>query len=124
MPDALRILLWRTLALMALGVAALGIPLPGLPTVPFVLVAAWAGARGWPALEAKLLAHPKYGPAVTAWRESRAISRKAKCLASLMMLLSTLVLLLSSAPVMLKVLLILFLCAVAIWLWRRPEPIR
>ena len=42
--------------------AAIGAVLPGLPTVPFLLVAAWAGGKGWPALEVKLLNHPRYGP--------------------------------------------------------------
>ncbi|MGX5915358.1 YbaN family protein [Aliidiomarina sp. Khilg15.8] len=123
MRNMLRQLFWRTLAVLALALAAVGIPLPGLPTVPFVLVAAWAGARGWPSLEAKLLTHPRYGPAVSAWRQNRAIPRKAKFIASAMMLISSLLLTASNAPVMLKIALIVFLCGVAIWLWRRPEPV-
>ncbi|HPU51492.1 MAG TPA: DUF454 family protein, partial [Burkholderiaceae bacterium] len=48
--------LWRLLALLCVVLGLIGVILPGLPTVPFLLVAAWAGGRGWPRLEAWLLA--------------------------------------------------------------------
>lgn len=37
---------WWLLAYASLGLALVGIVLPGLPTVPFVLLAAFAAARG------------------------------------------------------------------------------
>ena len=55
-------LLWRTLALAALALGLLGVFVPGLPTVPFLLVAAWAGSRGWTWLEQWLLNHPATAP--------------------------------------------------------------
>ena len=45
---AVVVLLWRVLALVCVALALVGVVLPGLPTVPFLLVAAWAGSRGWP----------------------------------------------------------------------------
>lgn len=122
MLHTLRVLCWRALAVFALALAAIGIPLPGLPTVPFVLVAAWAGSRGWPSLEATLVQHPTYGPSILAWRHRRAVPRKAKYIAILMMVVSALMLFASNAPAMLKIALPLFLICVAMWLWRRPEP--
>src|SRR5690606_19019222 len=47
--------LWRSLAIACVALALLGTVLPVLPTVPFLLVAAWAGSRGWPRLETWLL---------------------------------------------------------------------
>ena len=70
----------------ALGVA--GVVLPGIPGVPFLLLAAWAGSRGWPAFERWLLAHPRLGPPVQAWRDHGAVPRHAKWWASAMMSLS------------------------------------
>lgn len=118
---AIRTLCWRALALVSLLLGLLGIPLPGLPTVPFLLLSAWAAGKGWPALEAKLLAHPTYGPAIINWRRYGRVSRRAKWLATGMMALSVIMLQLSMAPVWLKIALPLFLLLVAIWLWCRPE---
>ena len=39
---------WRFIAVIALLLAAVGILLPIMPTVPFLLGATWAASRGWP----------------------------------------------------------------------------
>ncbi|WP_337842510.1 YbaN family protein [Rheinheimera sp.] len=114
-------LFWRALALVSLALGLLGIPLPGLPTVPFLLLSAWAAGKGWPAFELWLVQHPKFGPPVRRWREQGAVPRKAKWLASVMMLLSAGLLWLSASPLWLKVAVPLLLLAVACWLWCRPE---
>lgn len=58
--------------------AMIGIVLPIMPTVPFLLLAAFCFARSNPAWERRLLEHPRYGPPLRQWRDRRAISRKAK----------------------------------------------
>lgn len=116
-----RRLAWRALALGCVALGAIGALLPGLPTVPFLLVAAWAGSRGWPALEARLLAHPKYGSDIRRWREHGAVPRRAKRASSAMMVFSAGVIVLSSLPLAAKVGLPVFMACVAGWLWRRPE---
>lgn len=115
------VLLWRALALVCVALGLIGIFLPGLPTVPFLLVAAWAGGRGWPRLEAWLLAHPRHGPHIRRWRDHRAVPRRAKWFASATMVASTVLIALSGAPLALKIGLPLLMSAVAWWLWRRPE---
>lgn len=64
------------LASVALGTVGTFVPL--LPTVPFLLLAVFCFARSNPAWEARLLSHPRWGPALHDWRERRAISRKGK----------------------------------------------
>ncbi len=63
---------------MSLGLGTAGVFLPLLPTVPFVLLAAFCFARSSPRLEHWLLRHEHFGPHIHAWRESRAISRSGK----------------------------------------------
>jgi len=116
-----RTLFWRVIAALSLLLGLIGIPLPGLPTVPFVLLSAWAAGKGWPSLEQKLLLHPTLGPPLQRWRSHGIVPRKAKLLASMMMLLSIILIQFSSAPFWLRIGIPLFLSCVAIWLWRRPE---
>lgn len=117
----LSLVFWRSLALVTLLLGLIGIFVPGLPTVPFLLVAAWAGGRGWPRLERWLLNHPKHGPAIHRWRDHGAVPRSAKWGATLTMLLSTGVIALSPAPLAVKVGVPAVMLAVGTWLWLRPE---
>ena len=70
--------LWSAAGLAFVGLGALGAVLPILPTVPFLLLAVFCFARGNRAWEARLLAHPRWGPPLRDWRQRRAISRGAK----------------------------------------------
>jgi uncharacterized protein len=116
-----RILIWRACAVAALVLGVVGVALPVLPTAPFLILAAWAGGKGWPALERRLLAHPRYGAQIRQWRERGAVPRNAKILASVMMIGSALGLQFTSTPDWVRYGVPLLLLLVAIWLWRRPE---
>ncbi len=80
--------LWTGAGLALVAIGAVGAFLPLLPTVPFLLLAAFCFAKGNPAWEQRLLDHPKYGPALRQWRERRAISRRAKKAALVAMAIS------------------------------------
>jgi len=62
--------LWRRSAgaLLAPGFGLIGSVVPGLPTVPFLLLAAWSGSQGWPAVERWPLEHPRHGEVIRHWR--------------------------------------------------------
>jgi uncharacterized membrane protein YbaN (DUF454 family) len=49
-----------------------------MPTVPFMLLAAFFFARSNPRWEQRLLDDPRFGPHIRAWRDRRAIGRPAK----------------------------------------------
>lgn len=69
--------------LVSLALAGIGILVPILPTVPFVILAAFCFARSSPSLERRLVEHPTFGPHIAAWRTRGAISRKGKIAAAL-----------------------------------------
>jgi uncharacterized membrane protein YbaN (DUF454 family) len=74
----MRRLFYLLLGLASLALGTAGAFLPLLPTVPFVLLAAFCFARSSPALERRLLENRQFGPHIRAWREHRAVSRSGK----------------------------------------------
>jgi uncharacterized protein len=123
MTELLRIMVWRCIALIFLLLALIGIALPVMPTVPFLLVAAWAGGKGWPILEQKLLAHPTYGPQIKQWREFGVVRRTPKVITTVMMAGSWIMLTFSPIVLWLKLAVIGIMATILMWLWLRPEQI-
>ena len=106
--------------LASVGLGAIGVFLPLLPTVPFLILAAFCFARSSPKLEARLMNHPRYGHHLVAWREKGAVSRRAKWSATIAFAIS-----LAIGFVALALPWSLIPVAVAAisltWLWCRPE---
>jgi hypothetical protein len=75
-------LVWMICGLASLLLAIAGVVLPLVPTVPFLLLAAYCFARSSETLHDWLLGHPTLGPPIQHWRENGAISRRAKKLAT------------------------------------------
>lgn len=113
---------WLVLAWLCLLLALLGVALPGLPTTPFVLLAAAAAARGSERLHRRLREHRRFGRIITDWEREGAVSLAAKRLASLSMILCALVIHLTAPVWWLAVPPWLIMAAVAVWLWLRPSP--
>jgi uncharacterized protein len=70
--------LYLAFGLLCVAIGAVGAFLPLLPTVPFMLLAAFCFARSSPRLERRLLDDAVFGPHIRAWRDSRSVSRTAK----------------------------------------------
>lgn len=109
------------LALVSLALAVLGLFLPVVPTVPFVLLAAWAAARSSPRLSAWMESHPRMGPHILDWRRGGVVRRSAKWTATLLMGLSAITMLVVLHPHWLPYPIIACMAVVLLWLWRRPE---
>ena len=73
--------IYKLLGFIALGLAILGIPLPVLPTTPFLLLSAWFFARSSEKWHKWLLANNTFGPIIQNWEENRAISVRTKIVA-------------------------------------------
>ena len=113
---------WLLLAYVALGLGFIGIFLPGLPTVPFVLLAAFAAARGSEKLHRRLLADPRFGPMIRDWQAHGAVSRRAKWMATTMMTLAAVIMFLTAPKWWMAATGTTIMSVVATWLWCRPEP--
>ena len=109
------------LAVVSLLLGLMGLFLPVLPTVPFILLSAWAAARSSPRLLAWLEAHPAFGPMLTEWRRGGVVRRRAKWMATLTMGASAVFMLLTLPQRWIAGLLIACMACVLVWLWRRPE---
>ena len=104
-----------------LGLGLIGLVLPVVPQLPFLLLGAAAAAKGWPWLDERILAHPTFGPLVLAWRERRAIPRRARLFCMLGLAMATGVLFYLPTPAWLRLVWIAVAAAIAIWVARRPE---
>jgi len=80
--------IYRALGLLSVVLGLIGAVLPLLPTTPFLILAAYLFARSHPEWEARLLAHPKIGPSILAWRDHGAIPLFAKRLATVLLSIS------------------------------------
>jgi len=113
---------WWLLAYASLALGLIGVVVPGLPTVPFVLLAACAAARGSQRLHAWLLAHRQFGPVIRDWQTQGAVSRRAKRLATAMMAVCAVLMFVTAPKAWMAATGTAIMTVVAAWLWRRPEP--
>lgn len=125
MADTVR-LRWPYLLLAygCVGIGAVGVAVPGLPTTPFLLLAAWAAGRGDPRLRRRLHEHPRFGPLLRDWERERAIPGRAKAVAVLLLGVSWAVLSAASPHPMVPPLSGLLFAALAAYLLTRPSPTR
>lgn len=113
---------WWLLAYASLGLGLVGIVVPGLPTVPFVLLSAYAAARGSHKLHRWLLAHRRFGPMIDDWQRHGAVSRRAKWFALVTMATCAGVMFLTAPRPWMAATGTAIMAVVATWLWARPEP--
>ncbi len=70
--------IWAGLGCLSLLCGLIGVVLPLIPTVPFILLAAFLFARSSERLHNWLISHPKFGPPITDWQTYGAVSRRGK----------------------------------------------
>lgn len=113
--------LWLALAYLSLGLAVLGVIIPGLPTTEFVLLAAWAASRSSPRLAAWLENHRLFGSLLRNWRDGGVITRRTKLMASLSMLVALSIMLLTVNHWPSVAFAAVGMSCGAAWIWSRPQ---
>ncbi len=76
------------IAWLFFALGAIGMVVPGLPTVPFMLLALWAFSKSSKRFHDWLYAHRIFGPPLQQWHMHRVIPLKAKIVSLLSMALS------------------------------------
>jgi uncharacterized protein len=111
---------WICAGALSVALGIIGAFLPLMPTVPFLILAAFCFSRGSPRFEAWLLNHPHLGPPVRAWRENGAIPRRGKWAATIG-LGGSAILGLAFAPWPWNMVPIAVALTCGTWIWRRPD---
>jgi len=71
-------ILWALLGTLSLLLGVLGIIVPGLPTTPFLLLAAWLYLKSSERLHRKLLSNRVLGQYILDFQEKKGMTRRAK----------------------------------------------
>jgi uncharacterized membrane protein YbaN (DUF454 family) len=72
---------WAALGLACVVLGLVGVVLPGLPTTPFLILAAACFVRSSQTLYDRLLAHRRFGPLVRDYRDGLGVPARVKALA-------------------------------------------
>ncbi|MCY1126437.1 YbaN family protein [Frigidibacter sp. RF13] len=112
---------WVTIGFLALALGVIGVFLPLLPTVPFLLLACVAFGKSSARLHRWLLAHPRLGPPIHDWNERGAISQKAKLLASLSIIAAFSISWLMGFGARVLIIQAITLACVSLFIWTRPD---
>ncbi|WP_171097415.1 YbaN family protein [Ruegeria sp. HKCCD7255] len=113
--------LWAALGLLCVALAMIGVVLPLLPTVPFLLLAAFFFARSSTRLHNWLITHKTFGPMIADWQQSGAIRPAAKKAATLSVAAVFGFSVLLSVPTLVLVIQAITLAGVMIFIWTRPS---
>lgn len=116
-----RLLGWRVAGLASLALAVLGIVLPLLPTTPLLLLSAFCFSRGSERLQRWLLEHPRLGPPIREWNEHRSISRRAKGLAAIAMVVVVSVTIVLGTPTIVVITQVVVLALAGAFVFTRPS---
>ena len=65
---------------VCVGLAFIGVFVPGIPTTIFLIVALWAFARSSTVFHSWLLNHKKFGPILNNWQTHKVVPPRAKIL--------------------------------------------
>ena len=113
--------LWAGLGLICVAFAIVGIALPLLPTVPFLLLAAFFFARSSSRLHTWLITHRTFGPMILDWQNSGAIRPAAKKAATVSVAAVFGLSVLLSLPSHVLIIQAVTLSCVMIFIWTRPN---
>ena len=110
-----------TVGWCCVGMAFIGVFVPGIPTTIFLIVALWAFARSSKKFHSWLLNHKMFGPILQNWESHKVVPRNAKILMVILQISAVIVFHYSLQNIYLTVLLIITLIFVARYVLSLPS---
>ena len=113
-------LLWNILGFFCLGLAYVGVILPGFPYSIWIVAAAYCFSKGSERMHRWLMNHKLFGPFLTNWGQKRVFPTKMKYFMLAMMSLSLILMYTGGVKPIGIVSTAVFMAIVAVWAWRFP----
>ena len=76
---------------LSVGMAFIGILVPGIPTTIFLIIALWAFAKSSKKLHSWLLNHKQFGPILQNWQSHKIVPYRAKILMIILQVLAVVI---------------------------------
>ena len=111
---------WFVLGILLVGVAYLGVILPGLPWSTPILGATFCFAKSSDRLHNWIMNHPRFGPFVKNWSRFRVYPQKAKYLMVAVMSTSLGFMFFGTGNVKATLYMFITFALIVIWAWRYP----
>ncbi len=108
------------LGFLSLGMAYIGVIVPGIPFSIFLVFAAYCFAKSSPRMHAWIYNHKYFGPFLTNWTQKRVFPTKGKYAMVLVMASSLAFLYFTTGNMKAFAWSGIFMTLVAIWAWRYP----
>lgn len=116
-------ILWNILGFANLGLAYIGVILPGFPYSIWIVAAAYCFAKGNERMHRWLHNHKLFGPFLTNWGEKRVFPQKMKYFMLAMMSLSLVLMWTGGVKPIGIISTAIFMALVAIGTWRYPSSV-
>ena len=110
-----------TVGWCCVGMAFIGVFVPGIPTTIFLIVALWAFARSSKKFHSWLMNHKRFGPILQNWESHKVVPRNAKILMVILQISAVIIFHYSLQNIYLTVLLIITLIFVARYVLSLPS---
>jgi uncharacterized membrane protein YbaN (DUF454 family) len=113
--------LWFVAGFLFLGLAFVGVVVPGIPWSTPTVIAAYCFARSSERMHNWLYSHPRFGPFLTGWQEKRIFPQKLKYMMIITMATTVVITWLATGNDKAALWTGGFMILVAIWAWRYPR---
>lgn len=117
----LRKIFWFTLGVLLLGIAYIGVIVPGIPWSTPAVGAAYCFAKSSERMHRWIYGHPLFGPFLIGWQEKRIFPQKFKYFMILTMSSSLIFMWFGTGNVKAVIWTGVFMLLVAVWAWRYPN---